>query len=49
LITHIETPGKESKPDISDDADENSAENENRGRVILDVTKFAFRPAMYGI
>ena len=38
LKTHLETPKKESKPTNSNDSDANSAENENRGRVIYDAT-----------
>jgi len=38
LKTHLETPKKESKPTDSNDADENSSENGNRGRVIYDAT-----------
>jgi len=38
LKTHLETPKEESKPTDPDDADEGSAENRNRGRVIFDAT-----------
>lgn len=38
MKTHLETSKKESKPTDSNDTDENSDENTNRGRMIYDAT-----------
>ncbi len=38
LKTHLENPKKETKPADSNDVDQSSTDNENRGRVIFDAT-----------